>query len=123
MKIFLAHATSFDFKNKLYIPLRASALNSAHEITCPEEGDHIWNTKEAIAASDVVVADVSVHSTGCGIELGWAEALGTPIICIHEKGSTPSSVVRYVTDTLIEYEDAETLVERLTSALEGLPKK
>lgn len=120
MKIFVAHASSFDFEEKLYEPLRASALNTEHEITLPEERDATWNTKDVIESSDVFVAEVSLPSTGAGIEIGWANAAGVPIIAIHEKGSTPSTVISYVAQSEFEYEGADDLISKLDAALKAL---
>ena len=117
MKVFLAHASAFDYKTKLYAPIRASVLNTQHQITLPEERESIWNTKEEIEKTDLFIADVSIHSTGCGIELGWAHAAGRRIVCIHEKGSKPSEVIVYVSDVLIEYESPEDLIKKLDHLL------
>lgn len=119
MKIFVAHASAFNFKENLYEPIRASELSRAHEFILPEEEKYkgTWNTKEVIESCGLLIADASVPSTGAGIEMGWANASGTPIIVIYEKGSTPSSVVTYLTDTVIEYENPTDLIEKLTATL------
>ncbi len=117
MKLFVAHSSAFDFRTKIYGPLRASALNATHEILLPEEAGATWNTKEVIESCDIFVLDASVPSTGAGIETGWAHAAGVPIIVIHEKGSTPSTVVAYVAQVAFEYESPEDLVEKLGAAL------
>lgn len=36
-----------------------------------------------LSACDLVVAEVSVPSLGVGYELGWATALGKPILCLY----------------------------------------
>jgi hypothetical protein len=36
-----------------------------------------------LAACDLVVAEVSVPSLGVGYELGWASALGKPVLCLY----------------------------------------
>lgn len=122
MKIFLAHASSFDYERKLYEPLRASALASVHDFVLPEEKKYngTWNTKEEIGRCDLLIADVSLPSTGAGIELGWADAAGTLIIAIHEKGSVPSSVVAYLTETVIEYENPDDMLKKIESAIKEL---
>ena len=38
--------------------------------------------------SDVVIADVTIHSLGVGYELGLAESLGKRILCLY-KGDSP----------------------------------
>jgi nucleoside 2-deoxyribosyltransferase len=119
MKIFIAHASSFPYEEKLYAPIRASELARTHEFILPEEQKYngTWNTKDAIKSCDVMIADVSAPSTGAGIELGWADAAGTPIIAIYEKGSTPSTVIRYLTQTVIEYENQVDLLIKIEEAL------
>lgn len=120
MKLFLAHASAFDFETKLYTPIRASALNAEHEFVLPEEANDLWNTKDVITSSDAFIADVSLPSTGAGIEIGWAHAAGVPIIAIHEKGSVPSAVISYVAQSEFEYEDGADLVSKLAAALAAL---
>lgn len=117
MKLFVAHPSAFDFRKKLYEPLRGSALNAAHEILLPEETGDTWNTKEVIESCDIFVLDASAPSTGAGIETGWAHAAGVPIIVIHEKGSVPSTVVAYVAKVAFEYESPEDLIGKLGAAL------
>lgn len=120
MKIFVAHASSFDFRKKLYEPIRASALNSEHEFILPEEPGDIWNTKEVIESCGAFVAEVSVPSTGAGIEIGWANAAGVPIIAVHEKGSAPSAVIPYVSKMTFEYDSSAGLIEKIGNALASL---
>ncbi len=36
-----------------------------------------------LRAADLLVAEVSVPSLGVGYELGWASALGKPILCLY----------------------------------------
>jgi len=47
----------------------------------------------AVAASDAVVAEVSVPSLGIGIELMVAVSKGMPVACLHEKYRTVSWMV------------------------------
>lgn len=120
MKIFVAHASAFDYKKKLYEPLRDSALNAEHEILLPEEAGETWNTKEVIESADAFLLDASLPSTGAGIEAGWAHAAGVPIVVIHEKGSVPSSVVSYIAASEFVYDDADDLIAKLSGTLSGL---
>jgi nucleoside 2-deoxyribosyltransferase len=46
------------------------------------ERDMAW-----LAEADVVVAEVTVPSHGVGYEIGRAEALGKPLLCLHRRGS------------------------------------
>jgi len=36
-----------------------------------------------LSACDLVVAEISTPSLGVGFELGWAVALGKPVLCLH----------------------------------------
>ena len=120
MKVFLAHASDFDFKEKLYIPLRASALNTEYEFIFPQEDGKEEITKETIKGAMAFIADVSRPSTGAGIEMGWANAFSVPILCIYETGSVVSSSIDYVTKTRIEYNSSEDLIAKLSEALKAL---
>jgi len=120
MKIFVAHSSNFDFKNKLYAPLRSSALNTEHEILLPQEGEIEEITREMINGCDAVVAEVSAPSLGAGIEIGWADAAGVPVIALYEKDAHPSfSIDNAVTDRFA-YDNADDMLEKLEAALKEL---
>jgi hypothetical protein len=118
MKIYLAHGTQFDFKEKLYIPIRNSDLNRLHEFLLPHEDGIEINSKELIQNSDLILIDVSVPSVGAGIEAGWADAFGKRIICVHEVGTTPPQALTHLTNTFISYADATELIEKLRSVID-----
>ena len=118
MKIFVAHASNSDFHADLYKPLRALKLNAKHEITLPQENGHETITKEFIKSCDLVIAECSFPSTGEGIELGWANILHVPIICIYKEGITVSNALSYVSDNIISYKDSVDMIEKLTAFLE-----
>jgi hypothetical protein len=123
MNIYVAHSTSFNFKEELYAPLRASELNSSHTIVLPhEESSAQFNSKEYLKTCDAVIAEVSYPSTGEGIELGWANLYGVPIIAIYKEGTKPSGALKAVTDTLIEYADAADMIQHLSKCLLYLRK-
>lgn len=118
MKIYLAHATRFDFKKELYEPLKSSSLVRKHDIeflfdrtTIPD------STKEMIRNSDLILAEVSYPSLGEGIELGWADVYKKPIICFHKKGQRGSKFVAMVTQKIIEYETADDMIKKLEKIL------
>lgn len=120
MKIFVAHSSKFDFKNKLYAPLRGSALNTEHQILLPQEGEIKEITREMISGCDAVVAEVSAPSLGAGIEIGWADAAGVPVIALYEKDAHPSfSIDNAVTDRFA-YGNADDMLEKLAVALKKL---
>ena len=63
------------------------------------------------------MAEVSCPSTGQGIELGCADLLGTPILCIIENGAKISSSLHNVTDDFVTYDSAEDMIEKLRNFL------
>jgi len=120
MRIFVAHASSFDFRNKLYAPIRESALNAEHQFFLPLETGEEEVTLETIKNSNAFVCEVSLPSTGAGIELGWADAHGVPILGIYEKGARPSTSAEYVTKMLREYSNPTEMVKIIEEFLSGL---
>jgi hypothetical protein len=116
MKIYVTHASSFDFKKELYEPIRQSQLDKQHDITLPhEKSDKPLASKEYLQKRcNLVIAEVSYPSTGVGIELGWANTYGVPIICIHKTGTRPSLSLHKLTQKFIEYHDSNELITKLT---------
>lgn len=117
MKIYLSHARDFDFENKLYAPLKSSALYTEHEIFLPHDGGRSENTKDAMKSYDLVIAEVSRPATGQGIEIGRAEMLNVPILCISERGSKISGSLKYVTHDFIEYDNPVDMIEKISAFL------
>ena len=120
MKIYFGHSKDFDFKKELYEPIRNSELNKQHEIFFPHETDEFFNSKDRIKNSDLMIAEVTYPATGLGIELGWAETLKTPALCISKKGYKISSSLKVVTKDFIEYSDPEDLIKKLEEYFIGL---
>lgn len=71
------------------------------------------NTKDIIASYDLVIAEVSLPSTGQGIELGWASSANTPILCIYKKSAEVSSALKFITNEFIEYENSEDMIKKI----------
>ena len=101
MKIYISHASKFDYINRLYNPIKESQIFKEHEFILPHDGDMVINTKEIISNSDLLIAETSLQTTGQGIELGWADYANIPIICIYEKGAEISSALKFITDDII----------------------
>jgi hypothetical protein len=120
MKVYVAHSNNFDYKTRLYLPLRNSSLNSKHEFFLPHETDKFVNTKEIIKNSDVVIAEVSYPATSEGIELGWADSFGIPILCLYKEGTTPPASLKAVTNALVSYSDQADMLNKIESFLSHL---
>lgn len=117
MKIYVAHSNSYDYKAELYLPIRNSILNTEHEFFLPHENDMAVNSKDIMKDCDLVIAEVSLPSTGEGIELGRADVFGIPVVCIYKEGSKMSGSLKYVSDTFIEYNTTEDMIEKISKAL------
>ena len=116
MKIYVCHSTAFDYEKELYEPLRRE-LATKHEIILPHDSGDDFNSSDAIKSSDMVLAEVSFPSTGQGIELGWADAAGVPIVCIHKTDATPSGALPYISKDLLGYIDEADMVSKITHLL------
>ena len=118
MKTYVTHSTSFDFKNKLYKPVRESQLNQNNEITLPHENSNEqFNSKEYMKDCDLILAEVSFPSTGQGIELGWANLYAKRIICFYKQGTKPSGSLKVLTSEIFEYESSEDLISKLNNII------
>lgn len=112
MRIYVSHSSEYDYKNKLYEPIKKSNLIKSNFFFFPHE-QKIINSKEIISNSDLIIAEVSLASTGQGIEIGWADSAKIPVLCIYEKGSKISSSLKFVTDKFVEYESAEDMISKI----------
>lgn len=120
MKIYVTHATGYEFERELYQPL-IEGLAVGYELFLPHRDDAKGvKSKEIIAGSDVVLAEVSRPSTGQGIELGWADDSGVPIVCFYRSGSAPSGALRFVARSMFEYCDQSDMINQLTAILKTL---
>ncbi len=118
MKIYVSHAKSFDFVSDLYQPLRDSKL-PVEFIFPHEKSDEPFDSKLLLErhGCDLVLAEVSYPATGQGIELGWADAYKTSVICFYKKDTKPAGSLKVITDKIIEYSDSNDLVNKLTLEL------
>ena len=118
MKIYIGHSGSFDFKTELYLPIRNSDLNTNHQIILPhEKTDEPFSSKDFFKSCDLLIADVSYPSTGLGIELGWANNIGCPIVCTYKKGSKISNAIKTVTNKFFEYSSEEELISIIKTVI------
>lgn len=120
MKIYVCHSKKFDFKKELYLPLRNSPLTTKHEIIFPHETEEFINTKEIIRNSDLIIAEVSYPSIAEGIELGWADSFGKPILCIYKNDTKPSGSLKVITEKIIAYSDASDMVVKIINVIENI---
>jgi hypothetical protein len=111
MKIFIAHSSAYNFVNELYLPLKSSSLlREGHELILPMDNGRLGTSRTEVQTCDVLIAEVSLPSTGQGMEIGWADAVNIPIITIAKEGSSPSKALMYVTLNTNFYTDSASLV-------------
>lgn len=82
------------------------------------ERDMAW-----LREADVVIAEVSTPSLGVGYELGQAESIGKPILCLYRKNEEKklSAMIGGNKDMdVYEYEDLTTLFSKLHQFFDDL---
>ena len=122
MNIYISHSSGYDYEDEIYKPIKGSGLATTHRFFLPHEPENIdVDANDELKQTDALVAEVSLASTGQGIELGQANVAGVPIICFFRTGSKPSSSLRFVTDKIIEYADTHDLLAKLQTELDQLP--
>ena len=112
MKIYVSHSSKYYYINKIYNPIEKSDLIKSNTFFFPHKNKEI-NTKEIISNCDLVIAEVSLQTTGQGIELGWADYAKVPILCVYEKGAQISSALNFITNEFIEYENSEDMIRKV----------
>lgn len=115
MKIYVAHSRGYDFVNELYNPIKNSDLSKKYEFVFPHsESDEQFDSKNFFKTDcDLVIAEVSYQKIGLGIELGWANILNIPIICIYKKGQEISGSLKVISNNFVEYENFDDLINKL----------
>ena len=120
MKVYVTHSRSFDYKTKLYVPIRQSLLNKRHDFILPHEfSEEPFDSRPLILGKSLglVIAEVSIKSTPQGIELGWANSVDTPIAFFYEPNANPSNALRKVSDFFVEYSEDTELLSGIEKAI------
>lgn len=114
-KIYVSHSTSFDFKEKLYKPLKQ--LKEFEFILPHEKSAMPRSSKDIIKTCSTLVAEVSVPSHGVGIEIGWADSFAIPIVFIFKKNSKISTSLKFLSNNFIEYDRVKNILPKLVETL------
>jgi len=120
MRIYVSHSRALNFEEELYKPLEEYAIASGHQFIFPHDismSDYPSRSLFESRGCDMVLAEVSLPSTGQGIELGWANTFGVRIIAVHKAGSTVSSSLSHVTKDSFEYKNSAELIYKLSKIL------
>lgn len=122
MQIYVSHSRQINYEDELYAPLRT--LEPTHQLILPHDVTYDgMKTKDIIAQSDCVIAEVSLPATGQGIELGWADMSNVPILAVFRPSADMSGSVKYVAQSSMQYESTEELIEIIGNWLENLASK
>lgn len=116
MTIYISHSHSIAFEDALYTALKHSDLWGKYTFLLPhDDDDSPFPTKDFFESEecDLVIAEVSNPSTGQGIEIGWAEMLHIPIVCIYKKNTKISQSLYTVTNKFVEYIDEEDMIKKI----------
>lgn len=120
-KIYLAHSSKYDFQSELYQPIKQSALMDDYDfVFLLDTPDFLPNTKELIKSYDAVVAEIGYPTTGAGIEIGWADAFGIPLIFIHKDDFKPAAYYYDMGENIISYVSSGDMIEKLQQVLKHL---
>jgi len=117
-KVYVSHSTNFDFKKELYKPLKK--LEEFELILPHEKSGRLKNSRDIIKDCSALIAEVSHPSHGVGIEIGWANSFGIPVVFIFRKGSKISSSLKIVSDEFIEYEKVENIISKLKRVVNSI---
>lgn len=118
MKIYIGHSRDINYANELYKPIKEFGDNSNNTFLLPHEKDaNSSNGRDFYNGLDLFIAEVSMPSTGLGIELGWVYDNNIPIVCIYKKGAKVSGAIKSVTNSFFEYETSEDLKVVLESII------
>lgn len=118
MNIYATHSTGFDFRSELYAPLK-TLPSDKYNFIFPHEDDSFTDSKDIIRTCDLVLAEVSYPSTGQGIELGWADARGVPVVCMYKSDAKISGSLGTVCSTFVKYASPEEMAEKLKAILDS----
>src|SRR5690242_2631599 len=114
MNIYISHSRKFDFQKDLYQPILDSDLANKHHFILPhEKSEAPYETKELFRAKrcNFIIAEVSYPSTGQGVELGWADILEIPVVCIYKQGAEISIALSSVSNKFLMYTDSENMIQ------------
>jgi hypothetical protein len=119
MKIYVAHATNFDYVNEIYKPIREDILLKNYEIVLPHEEENYLHDRDYYNDFDIAICEVSYPSTGLGIELGFLYDGKTKIYAFYKKGCNYSKSILAITKELIEYDNKEDFINKVKNIIKG----
>jgi len=123
MKIYISHSRDFDYRKELYEPLLASNLAENNDFILPHQNSEMpFDTKPLFLNKqcDLIIAEVSLSSTGQGIELGWANAYDIPIIAIHKNTVKISNSLKKLCKATLHYANITEAIYQLNNYIKRI---
>ncbi|MEI8143426.1 MAG: hypothetical protein WCG48_02330 [Candidatus Berkelbacteria bacterium] len=121
MRIYVTHKRDSNYINELYRPLKDSNIGRDNQLILPhDESQESYSSRDLFLNKkvDLVLAEVSNPATGQGIELGWADVAGLPIICFSKKDAKIANSLKSITDKFIVYTDSIDMIEKLNTEIQ-----
>ncbi|MFH1401318.1 MAG: hypothetical protein ABIH41_07415 [Nanoarchaeota archaeon] len=121
-KVYVAHAKAMDYRSLLYEPIRRSGMTDRYDFVFPHESsDGVFSSKEFFRdLCDILVVEASVPAPGWGIEMGWADAYGVPIVALCRTDAKLSSSVAAMSRQVVRYSTPEEMIGGLEAALRSV---
>ncbi len=125
-------SVSFDHRKQLAKEIgviRSVVKKSGYEDFCfvqdyqdknASEKKMMTDALQAIEKSVLLIAEVSHKQIGIGIEIGFAKALGIPIIYLRRQSAEVSTTTKGVCEAEIVYKNLQQLRARLSEAIRAI---
>lgn len=97
--------------------LRANIFVNAYSFAPEQTRAMMQQTVADIRAARVLIAEVTYKAIGVGIEVGYAAALGIPVIYVRHADAEPSTTVGGIADYAVVYDSSESLRRQLSIVL------
>jgi len=99
---------------------RAHVFATAHIFTPDQQREMMAATVADLRAADLLIAEVTYKAIGVGIEVGYAAALGKPVISMRRAGSEPSTTVGGLATQAIVYRSPDDLRAQVAAVMQSL---
>lgn len=99
---------------------RAHIFVQEYAFAPDQQRDMMAATLRDLRAADILIAEVSHKAIGVGIEVGYAAALGIPIIYVRHASAESSTTVGGLAIATITYQTPRDLRETLDAELSAL---
>ncbi len=121
MKIYISHSSKFNYQEELYVPLGQVFVNTNHTLIYPHfETTNPFPSKQLFISKqcDAILAEISIPSTGQGIELGWADMCDIPLIYLIKKDVKISGSLKLLSSDMMVYDELSSMKENLLTIID-----